>query len=125
MLPYVMAGLTAAKMVGDNWKEDRSRWLASQTQRYSPWTGLKAGAVDEADPIGTAMQGGTSALAMNQNMEAAAKAGELQDAQIKYLNRGAPGTGYIGMESPQKGMFGAPTGPTVSGGKGPWWGFGG
>jgi hypothetical protein len=101
MAPLAVAGILGGagllKGIGpDKWKEDRQRWLASQTQRYSPWTGLKAGPVDEADPFGSTLQGGMSGFSMGQNMQAAARADKLMDAQTNYLNR-APG-GYIGME---------------------------
>lgn len=36
----------------------RQRILASQTDRYSPWTGMRGGAVEEADPIGSALNFG-------------------------------------------------------------------
>lgn len=79
----------------DRAKEDRQRWLASQTQRYSPWTGLRANPVEEADPFGSAMQGGVQGYAMGQNMENANASKKLADAQTKYLEAmnkaGSPG----------------------------------
>jgi hypothetical protein len=42
----------------DKPKEARQRKLAAATQRYSPWTGLKANPIQEADTFGSALQGG-------------------------------------------------------------------
>ena len=65
----VVKGLTV-----DKWKEDRQRELAASTQRYSPWTGLQAGAIEEADPLGQGIQGGLQGAAFGQNMQNAAAA---------------------------------------------------
>jgi hypothetical protein len=87
-MSYVMvamagAGLLKSELV-DRPAADRQRKLAAQTQEYSPWTGLKAGAVKEADPIGSALAfGGAGAQVsnglanqkINQQMADAATAG--------------------------------------------------
>lgn len=61
MLPAILigagAGLLKSKLV-DAPREERERELAAKTQLYSPWTGLKANPIQEADPLGSAMQGG-------------------------------------------------------------------
>ena len=55
-------GLLKSQTV-DKDREKRQRKLAAETQRYSPWTGLKAGPIQEADPFGSALQyGGAGAM---------------------------------------------------------------
>jgi len=88
MLPLILAGLGLAKSVTtDKWKEDRQRELAANTQRYSPWTGLRANPIEEADPFGSTMQGGVQGIAMGQNMDNAAAQNKLMEAQTGYYNR--------------------------------------
>lgn len=88
MLPLIMAGAGLLKAIGpDKWKEDRQRALAANTQRYSPWTGLRANPIEEADALGSTMQGGVQGLAMGQNMENAEAQRKLYDAQTGYFNR--------------------------------------
>jgi hypothetical protein len=68
-------GLTKAYAV-DAPKEARQRKLAAATQRYSPWTGLKAGSVQEADPFGSTLQGGMAGATYGvQNKALAGKSG--------------------------------------------------
>ena len=62
-----LTGLAIAAAIGlaksefvDKPKEQRQRKLAAETQRLSPWTGLQAGQIQEADPVGTAMQFGAT-----------------------------------------------------------------
>lgn len=66
-------GLAKSEMV-DKPKEDRQRKLAAETQRNSPWTGLKAGNIQEADPWGTAMQYGATGAQMGAGASAKAPA---------------------------------------------------
>lgn len=92
---------SGAKMFGDIGKEKRSKQLAAETQRYSPWTGMKAGAVEYADPISTGMQGAGTALAQGQAQDQMASDKAMREAQLAYL----------------KGQVAAPAaqaGPTVS-----------
>jgi hypothetical protein len=75
----IMGGIGLGKSILiDKPKEERQRKLAAETQRYSPWTGLKAGGIQEADPFGSALSMGTSGAMMAQgNLDAA------QDAAYK------------------------------------------
>lgn len=69
LIAAIMAAAGAVKgMTVDKNKEDRERKLAAETQRYSPWTGLKAGEIHQADPLGNAIQGGLSGYSFGQNM---------------------------------------------------------
>lgn len=61
----VGTGVAKSELV-DRPKEDRQRKLAAATQRYSPWTGLKAQPVQEADPFGSALQGGMAGATFAQ-----------------------------------------------------------
>lgn len=97
MMSAIFGGAGLVKgLTADRWKEDRDRWLASQTQRYSPWTGLRAGPIQEADPLGNTLQGGVSGYAQGQNIQNADAGRKLMDAQTRYYN--ALSGGGIGME---------------------------
>jgi hypothetical protein len=80
-------GLLKSELV-DQPREERDRKLAGATQRYSPWTGLKANPIREADPVGTAMQFGTTGLMLGNNAQALEQQKALQAAQVGWLNRG-------------------------------------
>lgn len=96
-------------------KEKRQRTLAASTQRYSPWTGLQAGPIEEADPFGAALQGGVSGLGMGQQQEATTHARELQQAQIDALKAmSAKGGGAPAAVAPELGATGAPSNPVLS-----------
>lgn len=62
------AGLLKSAAV-DAPKEARQRKLAAETQRYSPWTGLTAGPIQEADHLGTGMQYGMTGAMLGQSMQ--------------------------------------------------------
>jgi hypothetical protein len=82
-------GLLKSQIV-DRPKEERQRKLAAETQRYSPWTGLQAQQVQEADPLGNAMQFGVNSGMMGQGIKNQEGAEKLRDAQVNYLNRNTP-----------------------------------
>lgn len=94
-----MIGMTAMKAINDKKREARQRQLQAETTRYSPWTGMVGEAPQEADTMGTLMQGGAGALAQHQAGVAAEGAKQLQDAQIK---RYGAETDYINSQMPQK-----------------------
>lgn len=82
-LAAILGGTGLLKSIGpDKWKEDRQRELASQTQRYSPWTHLQAGDIQEADPLSATIQGGVQGAALGQNYQN-------NEAAKSYLNRQA------------------------------------
>lgn len=92
-------GLLKSELV-DRPKEDRQRKLSSATQRYSPWTGLKADPVQEADPFGSAMQGGVQGFAMGQNMQNHQASQDLMKSQSDYFkSRTSPNSGMMGISS--------------------------
>lgn len=91
-LMALMGAVGAAKSeVIDRPKENRARKLKAETQRYSPWTGLKGEEVKEADPFGSALQFGASGASMGSAMEQA----NLDKALADRLNTGGSlgGTG--------------------------------
>jgi hypothetical protein len=51
----------------DQPKEKRQRELAAKTQELSPWTGLRASGIEEADPFGSALQFGTTGAMMGSS----------------------------------------------------------
>jgi hypothetical protein len=82
------AGVLKSEVV-DRPKEHRQRALQAATARYSPWTGLQPQAVQEADPLGSALAfggaGSQIATAMQQqelNNKLAEKMMENQQKQI-------------------------------------------
>lgn len=62
------AGLAKSELV-DRPKEERQRKLAAATQRYSPWTGLQAQGVQEADPLGSSIAFGGAGYQMGLGAE--------------------------------------------------------
>lgn len=96
-------GLAKSKLI-DEPKEAKQRELAAKTQELSPWTGLKANNIKEADPFGTALQYGATGLSMNRQMK-------YDDAMLNALKRGEYGSvlksdgGWAGVQSkPQGGL---------------------
>lgn len=81
------AGLLKAEAV-DAPAASRQRTLAAATQRYSPWTGLKADPVKDADPAGSMLQFGATGAALGQGMQNATAQQGLAQAQTRWLNSG-------------------------------------
>jgi hypothetical protein len=76
----------------DKAKEKRDRELQSATARYSPWTGLKARDVENADPIGSGLAFGSAGAQLGQNMQSASNANELNKAMAGYYKAQAAAT---------------------------------
>lgn len=73
--PLILGGVLAGtgllkSLTLDKAKEDRQRKLAAETARYSPWTGMQPGQIQEADPFGSALQFGTTGAMLGQGMDA-------------------------------------------------------
>jgi hypothetical protein len=65
--PLIGAAVGAAKHAAvDVPREQRSRRLAAETQRYSPWTGMQAQPIQEANLFGSALQGGVTGAQLGQ-----------------------------------------------------------
>jgi len=79
----IMAGLGLGKsMLVDAPREKRQRKLAAQTQLYSPWTGMTADRVQEADPFASALQGAGTGAMFSQAQESNDIAKE--EMKLKY-----------------------------------------
>lgn len=76
-------GLAKSELI-DKPQAKKDRKLAAETQRLSPWTGLEASPVKEADPFGTALQFGAAGAQMGQGYKRA----ELDEAMANRLNTG-------------------------------------
>ncbi len=61
-----IAGGVKAKMAAD--KEAKDRQLAADTQRFSPWTGMQAGPIEQANPVGDVLQGATAGGMFGQGL---------------------------------------------------------
>lgn len=106
-------------------KEDRQRTLAAAEARYSPWTGMKPGPVNETSPLGAALSGAGAGASMAQGLQNS-------QAQSDYLKGGGSpkvsfnsnlnsfGGSGGGFGSPG-GMFGQSASPNYLGvGQNPW-----
>lgn len=82
----LMAIMAAAQYASAADKEKRQRFQAAQTQRLSPWTGLQAGPIEDANPVGIGMQAYGGHVAMEQNQELADQGKRLSDAQARYYD---------------------------------------
>lgn len=80
------AGLVKSEAI-DAPKAERQRTLAAATQRYSPWTGLKADPVQEADPMGSMLQYGATGASIGQGLKSADADTALKNAQTDWLKR--------------------------------------
>ncbi len=82
MLPLILgmaaAGLLKSQLV-DKPREDRQRRLASETQRYSPWTHMQAQPIQEADPFGSALGFGSQGASLGMQMDSADAARGMQE----------------------------------------------
>lgn len=76
----LMAAIVAAKSeLIDRPKEQRQRKMEAAKARWSPWTGIAPDAIKEADPFGSALQGGLTGAMVGQMSGAQAK--DLAEAQ--------------------------------------------
>lgn len=62
-------GLAKSELI-DRPKEERQRKQAAITARWSPWTGMAPGAIQEADPFGSALTTGVTGAMLGQNQQA-------------------------------------------------------
>lgn len=89
-MSWVAVGVAAAGLIKsyavDKPKEERQRKLAAETQALSPWTGLSAGPIQEADPLGQTMQYGMAGYGMKQNIADHDQQSKLTDSQITKNN---------------------------------------
>lgn len=100
------AGLGLLKTLAfDAPRARRERKLAAETQRLSPWTGLKPGAISEPDPVGSALGFGLTGYQLGQgaklnelNGKLLQKAIDAPTNPIAYASvGGGGGGGGVGM----------------------------
>lgn len=89
MLIGSAVGLGKSALI-DKPKEDSERKLAAETQRYSPWTGLKANAITKADPFGSALKYGATGAQIGNSLsnDEAAREALLNGSGKSTLNAG-------------------------------------
>lgn len=104
------AGLVKSAAV-DAPREARQRKLAGETQRLSPWTGLKAGPIQEADPLGSALTYGSQGGALSGGIQNADAQKGLMEAQKNWLNRGGSPLYTAAQSQTSMPSFMAPTSP--------------
>jgi hypothetical protein len=105
MVPMMLAGMGAGLLKSeliDRPQANKQRQLAATTAALSPWTGMTPTMPQEANPLGSMMQGGLAGAQIGQGMQQAAPAATTQTAeQIQQgvkdqvpqtLQNAAPGT---------------------------------
>lgn len=89
-MALIGAGVGGAKgMFIDRPREQRQRKLAAETIRYSPWTGMSPKNYEEADLLGSTMQGGMAGAGLGMNMEDFQSRKALRDAQLGWYQAGS------------------------------------
>ncbi len=134
-MTWVIAGTTAAMLAAgaaksaavDAPRADRQRKLAAETQRYSPWTGMSAEPVKEADYFGNMLQFGTTGAMLGQGVrnmglqaDMQGKMGSVLDSEIARNNAMAA---HMGQGSLSPGGVPTLTGPAAQ--QSPWMQMGG
>lgn len=107
--PALAAGIglgTLKSAAVDEPKAERQRKLAAATEQYSPWTGLKAQPVEEANPVGNMLQYGTAAASLKQGMANQDAQNGLTKAMTDYYKGGTPGPAMAPMNGYSMGMPG-------------------
>lgn len=110
VIPAAMAGAGLLKgLTIDRAKEKRDRRLAAETQRLSPWTGLRAEQIREADPLGSTLQFGTTGLGIASGIESAENSDKLSKAMAQFYGQGGEGS-MSNMQAPAWGRGSSPLG---------------
>lgn len=113
-----LAGLAKSEAI-DRPKEKRQRKLAAETTRLSPWTGMRAAPVQEADPFGSALQFGVTGAQIGQGITQS----NLNQAAANRFNTGGSIEGYgknLYRYAPVEGSF---TGPSFNQSPSDFWGL--
>ena len=87
MAAMAAAGALKGELI-DKPKANKQRELAASTQQYSPWTGLKANPVQEADTLGNMISGAGAGAQMGMAMQGAQSDEGLKSAMTKYYDQG-------------------------------------
>lgn len=93
MLPLLLgagAGLLKSELV-DKPRANKERELAARTAELSPWTGMSPTMPEEANPMGSMLQGGLAGAQLGQGLQAANQQEEmLKMFQQQQLQNQAP-----------------------------------
>jgi hypothetical protein len=81
------AGLLKSEAI-DRPAANRQRKLAAETQKYSPWTGLKAEEVKEPNAMGDMLTFGATGAQLGAGLQNAEASKGLMKAQQNWLSRG-------------------------------------
>lgn len=93
LLLAIMGGAGAAKYYASDLPQyNREKELASQTQRYSPWTGLTSQVPQNPSLFNDVLSGVGAGAALGQNLQNAKSLNQLRGAQFLNLT-GAPPPG--------------------------------
>lgn len=99
LLIGALLGLGKSVLV-DAPKERRQRELTAKTQELSPWTGLRGGAIEEADPFGSALKYGATGYAMDE--DSADKAFKKEMAKQMAASLGKSSNPYTQLTMPER-----------------------
>lgn len=75
MFPFLAALMAMNKAYTDTTAAESDRSLASQTQRYSPWTGLQAQPTRKANAVQSGLQGFSSGMAFGKGIDSLSSGG--------------------------------------------------
>lgn len=96
MLPLLLGGAALGlgkHLLVDKPQADAQRKLAAATATYSPWTGMTPTMPQEANALGSVMQGGLAAAQLGQGMQTAKLNENLVNSQINANNASAVSSG--------------------------------
>lgn len=81
-------GLMGAKsLLLDAPRANRQRKQEAEIAKYSPWTGMSPQRIQEADPFGAALQGGTTGAMLGQGIDQMGQQDALNKKFGDYLDR--------------------------------------
>ena len=87
----LLIGLAAGGALANTYSQqqayDQKKKIAAATQRYSPWTGMKADTPVQPSMVGSAFQGGAQGAMLGQGINNAAASQQLADQQAKWLQQ--------------------------------------
>jgi len=112
LIPLIAAGALGLgkSVLIDKPREKRQRKVAAETIRYSPWTGLSAQPIQEADPFGSTLQGAALGASLAQAYgggQSPVSSGTLNSLSTAPMSEQVssyqiPSWLYMGQQSPQQ-----------------------
>lgn len=96
-LGLILGGTSLLKSAAiDQPAANRKRWIESEKTRYSPWTGMQGGDVEDPDHLGGALQGAASGYLTGKSLQGADAALANQKEQTALLTRMSQGLSPTG-----------------------------